>query len=339
ALRDERLSASARHWDNYEKFYFRGGASQGVSPADIYRHWMLQLDAPDHTRLRALLNRAFTPRVVEQIRPAIQRRVDDLLDRVSDRAEMELVSELAFPLPLMIIADLLGVPTGDYPMIRRWSEELLPSFGPVMSVAQLQQIGRVMGHFKDYFRGQIARRPAEKTLLARLIAAREGEDRLSEDELLSTCILLIFAGHLSATQLITNGTLLLLSHPDQKQKLQHQPQLIVPAVEEMLRYESPLQVINRTAMTDLEIGGKTIRKGQMVLISLPACNRDPQRFPEPDRFNIERSENRHIAFGYGAHYCAGAPLGRLEAQIALGTLLARFPNMQLTASPIEREPS
>jgi cytochrome P450 len=340
ALKDDRLSANARNWSNYSKFWERGGAQES-SPAAVYRHWMLQLDPPDHTRLRALVNKAFTPRVVESMRPRIECIVNELLDAAEHHGKMDVVADLAYPLPLRVIADLLGTPPEDYEQIRIWSAKLLPSFGPVMSRQEFEQISQVLGEFRRYFQDLVMRRRRQPAncLLDGLIAARDGASSLSDAELVSTCILLIFAGHFSAVQLISDGVLTMLRHPQQIVRLNRQPDLIITAIEEMLRFESPLQMINRAAVEDLVIDGKTIAKNQMLLISLPAANRDPRQFPEPDRFDIARRDNRHIAFGYGIHYCAGAPLARVEGQIAIATLLRRFPNLHLTGEKLQRHPS
>jgi hypothetical protein len=341
ALRDPRFSASALHWENYQRFFSRSGSVGTPPPAEVYRHWMLQLDPPDHTRLRALVSKAFTPRTVEAFRPQIQRMTDDLLDRVQGRGEMDLVADLAYPLPIMAIATLLGTPPEDYADIRRWSADLLPSFGPAMSAKQLEHVSRVTIEFSEYFKSLIACRRAspENHLLDALIAARDGANQLTDSELVSTCILLIVAGHLTTVQLIARGTLLLLRNPDQLSLLRRSPEMTSGAIEEMLRLESPLQVVNRTALQDIPIGGKTIRKGQMVILSLAGANRDPVQFPDPDRFDITRSPNRHIAFGFGEHFCAGAPLARLEAQVVFPTLLRRFPDLSLLERPLDYESS
>ena len=339
ALGDPRLSASASGWENRAKFFYRTGGDAAPPPMEVYRHWMLQMDPPDHTRLRALLNKAFTSRVAENLRPRIQTLVDEMLERVSSCDEMDVVADLAGPLPIRVICELLGVPSEGCERVTRWSHELLPSFGPIMSAEQLRTISATMAQFSAYMKEVLAFRKAhpQQHLLDGLIAARDSGNRLSDEELVSTCILLVFAGHLTTVQLIATGVLTLLRHPEQTERLRNDPGLSASAVEEILRFESPLQVVNRTASEDLEMGGKRIRKGQMVLISLVAANRDPEQFPEPETFDVGRTPNRHISLGYDCHYCAGAPLARLEAQIALATLFRRYPNLELRDQALQRD--
>ena len=340
ALREERLSANGRNWENYEKYFMRNGEPP-PSSARVYRNWMLQLDPPDHTRLRALVSKAFTPRVVEAMRTRIQQVTDDLLDRVQGRSAMDVVKDLAYPLPIIVIADMLGAPPADYERIKKWSTDLLPSFSPALSKEQLAEVSRSASEFASYVQNLIAARRQKpgNELIDGLIAARDGANRLTDDELVSTCVLLVVAGHLTTVQLVARGILLLLKNPEQMARLRKQPELIGSAVEEMLRLEAPLQVVNRPALNDFQIEGKTIRKGQMVLLSLAAANRDPAQFSDPDCFDIMRTPNRHLAFGYGLHFCPGAPLARLEAEIAIGTLLRRQAIIRLTDAKLEHEPS
>jgi len=339
ALHDRRLSASASGWENRAKFFYRTGLDDTPPPMEVYRHWMLQMDPPDHTRLRSLLNKAFTSRVAENLRPRIQTLVDDMLERAGSEEEMDVVAAIAGPLPIRVICEMLGVPEDGRERVMRWSHELLPSFGPIMSTEQLRKISVTMTEFSRYIEELLTWRKAhpQRHLLDDLIAARDSGNRLSDAELVSTCILLVFAGHLTTVQLIATGVLTLLRHPQQAERLQNDPSLYATAVEEILRFESPLQVVNRTASEDLEIGGKRILKGQMVLISLVAANRDPEQFPQPETFDIARTPNRHISFGYDCHYCAGAPLARLEAQIALETLFRRYPNLELGGDRLHRD--
>jgi hypothetical protein len=341
ALRDGRLSCSPREWHNYEKHLLRGTAAAASPQATVARHFMLQIDPPDHTRLRALVSKAFTPRVVEALRPQIQATVDEMLDRVQSRGEMDIVADLAYPLPIIVIGRLLGTPRDADQRIKEWSAITLPSFGAAISAHQLDLINRAAAEFSKFFQGLIAqrRRLPGNDLIDGLIAARDGENKLSDAELISTCILLVAAGHVTTVQLIAKGMLLLLQNPDQLARLKRQPSLIETAVEEMMRCEAPLQIVGRTAMEDLQIAGKTIRKGQMLLVSLLAANRDPAQFPEPDRFDISRSPNRQIAFGYGDHFCAGAPLARLEARVAIETLLRRLPDLQLAGAAMDYDRS
>jgi cytochrome P450 len=340
ALRDPRISASARHWRHYERFFFRKG-SDGVSPmAQTYDRWMLQMDPPDHTRIRGLFTKAFTPRVVERMRGAIQRITDNLIDAFASRGTVDLMPELAFPLPIKVIADLLGVPEADHDRIKHWSESLLPSLTPALSAAAAREVNIAAAEFRDYFRELAKLRRAEPRddLLSGMVAAADNDDRLNEDELISTCILLAFAGHATTVQLIANAVVFLLNNPDQLELLRRDPNLLPGAIEETLRMASPIQIVYRTTLQDVPVGGRVIPAGEMLFVSLAAANRDPQQFADPDRFDIRRADNRHLAFGNHIHYCAGAPLARLEAHVAAETLLRRLPNLRLVG-PVQREPS
>jgi cytochrome P450 len=338
ALRDDRLSASARGWENYNRFYNRADSS-APPPSEVYRHWMLQLDDPDHARLRGLVNKAFTPRVVEMMRPRVREIVLELLDARVSVSEFDAVEELSYPLPIRVITEMLGVPTEDYLKVKEWSAALLPSFGPVMSIAQVGQISRVMADFSAYFHSlvELKRKVPADDLLSLLIDAQDQGNRLTTPELVATCILLLFAGHLTTVQLIAGGMLALANHPDQWRILKNSRDLIPGAVEEMLRFVSPLQVVGRTAKIDFELGGKLVRQGQMVFVSFPAANRDPDQFPDPDAFDVTRTPNRHIAFGYAGHFCLGASLARLEAQVVFETLLNRYDHIEVTAPRLERD--
>jgi cytochrome P450 len=304
---------------------------------------MLFRDPPDHTRLRALVNRAFTPRVVEGLRPRIGQIVEKLLDRVQDARAMEVIADLAYPMPVAVISEMLGVPEGDRDSIKQWSADIarsldaigLPFDGDLIERGRTAR--RALG---EYFRGLIPerRKHPRADLLSLLIAAEEEGDKLSEAELLATCVLLYIAGHETTVNLIGNGLLALLRHPGELRRLCDDPGLIPSAVEELLRYDGPVQRTSRIAHADVEIGGRKIAKGAMVVVLIGAANRDPAQFSDPDRLDVARADNRHIAFGFGIHFCLGAPLARLEAQIALGTLLRRAPGLALaTANPEWRE--
>jgi cytochrome P450 len=341
ALHDQRISADARHWANYEKFFFRHKLGAASPPAEAYRHWLLQMDAPDHTRLRTLVAKAFVPRLVEALRPRILRLVNDLLDRAAPRGRMDVVADLAYPLPINVISEMLGIPAADHAMIRDWSSALLPSFSPAMSVEAVEEVNRAMGEFTAYFRALAAerRRAPRDDLLSALIQAREEDDRLSEGELEATCVLLAFAGHATTVQLIAGGWQALLEHPDQLTLLRRDPARMDAAIEEALRHVSPLQLVYRTTREPVAFGERTIEANQMVFVSLAAANRDPAEFADPDRFDISRENNRHIAFGHGGHFCLGAALARLEVRVAWRALLDRFPRMALAGETPRRETS
>jgi len=295
---------------------------------------MLDRDPPDHTRLRGLVNKAFTPRVVEALRPHIQKIVDGLLARVEGAGTMDLIEEFAYPLPVTVICQMLGVPVEDRERFKQWGLDIARGLDAILlppdsDVARRSVAARHA--LADYFRGLIAERRAAPRgdMLSDLIAAEEAGDKLSEDELLATCILLLVAGHETTVNLIGNGTLALLRHPDQLRRLRENPGLIASAVEELLRYDGPVQRTARIPSADVTFDGLTIGKGEMVMPFIGAADRDPAQFPDPDRLDITRTDNRHIAFGWGIHFCLGAPLARVEGQIAIGTLVQRLPKLAL----------
>ena len=304
---------------------------------------MLDRDPPDHTRLRSLVSKAFTPRVVEGLRPHIQEIVDGLLARVEAAGSMDLIEEFAYPLPVIVICEMLGVPVEDHERFKGWSLDIARGLDAIMlppdsEVARSSMTSRRA--LANYFRELIAKRRASPRggLLSALIAAEEAGDKLSEDELLSTCVLLLIAGHETTVNLIGNGTLALLRNPGELQRLRENPGLIGTAVEELLRYDGPVQRTARIPSSEVTIGGRTIAQGEMVMPFIGAADRDPAQFPDPDRLDITRADNRHIAFGWGIHFCLGAPLARVEGQIAINTLVQRLPKLALaTDRPEHRE--
>jgi cytochrome P450 len=296
---------------------------------------MLDRDPPDHTRLRGLVSKAFTPRALERLRPEIQQIVDGLLDEARDRGSMDLIEEFAYPLPVRVICEMLGVPVKDHERFKAWGLDIARGLDAIMlppdsPVGQRSVSGRRA--LAEYFRELIAERRAapRDDMLSALIAAEEAGDTLNEEELLATCILLLVAGHETTVNLIGNGTLALLRHPAELRKLRDNPGLIGTAVEELLRFDGPVQRTARIPSEDITIGDRTIPKGEMVMPFLGAADRDPTQFPDPDRLDITRADNRHIAFGMGVHFCLGAPLARMEGQIAINTLLARLPKLALS---------
>src|SRR5215472_6180889 len=305
---------------------------------------MLDRDPPDHTRLRGLVSKAFTPRVVEGLRPRIQEIVDGLLAGAAARGSMDLIEEFAYPIPVVVICEMLGVPIEDQERFKGWSVDIargldLIWLGPDSDVGRRSVAARQA--LAEYFRGLIAQRRAapRNDLLSGLIAAEEAGDKLNEMELLATCILLLIAGHETTANLIGNGMLALLRHRDQLERLQREPGLIASAVEELLRFDGPVQRTARIPSEDVTFGGQTIAKGEMVMPFIGAADRDPAQFPDPDRLDIGRADNRHIAFGWGIHFCLGAPLARIEGQIAINTLLRRLPKVSLATAEPEYRPS
>jgi cytochrome P450 len=290
---------------------------------------MLDRDPPDHTRLRGLVSKAFTPRALEGLRSHIQKIVDDLLADAAGKGEMDLIEEFAYPLPVRVICEMLGVPVKDHERFKQWGLDIARGLDAIMLPPD-SEVGQrsVSGRRARALIGGGRAAPRDDMLTA-LIAAEEAGDKLNEEELLATCILLLVAGHETTVNLIGNGTLALLRHPDELRKLRENPGLIGTAVEELLRFDGPVQRTARIPSEDITLGGQTIGKGEMVMPFLGAADRDPAQFPDPDRLDITRADNRHIAFGMGIHFCLGAPLARMEGQIAINTLLARLPKLAL----------
>jgi cytochrome P450 len=312
--------------------------SLGKGPlSECLSQWLLFRDPPHHTRLRALVSQAFTPRSVERLRQAIQDIVDDLLSSARPAGRMDVIADLAYPLPVLVICALLGVPTADRPDFAAWSAALADGLD-ALSTHEVHVVRRgnaAVARLAAYFRDLVRNRrgvPGDD-VLSDLIAARTGPDRLTEDELVATCIFLFFAGHETTVNLIGNGMLALLRHPLELQRLLVDQRLIGNAVNEILRFDSPVQRTARTVEHDLWIGSQRAQPGQRIMLLLGAANRDPQRFPEADRLDITRADARyHLSFGGGMHYCVGAPLARLEAEIAIGSLLRRLPGLRLADS-------
>jgi cytochrome P450 len=294
---------------------------------------MLDRDPPDHTRLRNLVSKAFTPRVIEGLRPRVREVVDGLLDRAEDRRAMDLIEEFAYPIPVVVICEMLGVPVADHERFKGWSLDLARGLdASLFGDPEIARRSSESQHaLRDFFRGLIAERRASPRddLLSLMIAAEEAGDKLSESELLATCILLLVAGHETTVNLLGNGTLALLRHPAELRALRENPGLIGTAVEELLRYDGPVQRTARIPDTEVTVGGVTIPAGDMVMPFIGAADRDPAQFPDPDRLDLARADNRHIAFGWGIHFCLGAPLARLEGQIAISALVQRFPKLAL----------
>ena len=318
----------------------KGGIPPQVEGFEPVRS-LLSLDPPDHTRLRTLVTKAFTPRVVEQLRPQAQAIVDEALDRAAAQGEMELIEDLAYPLPVAVIARMLGVPREDWPRFREWSRVLVGSLDPVAvpDPEQITAVRTAQDALTDYLAGVVAARRGEPRddLISALIAVEERGDVLNEQELLVMLNLLLVAGHETTVNLIGNGMLALLRNSDQLALLRRQPELIDSAVEELLRFDSPVQLTGRVAAEPCELAGQQIRSGQLVLTLLGAANRDPQQFPDPDRLDLTRSPNQHFSFGRGIHFCLGAPLARLEGRIAIGSLVRHFPDLRQAGDAVRGE--
>lgn len=315
-------------------------AAAGRASAEMVS--MLFLDPPEHTRVRGIFTKAFTPRRLEALRPRIQQITDERLDEAEKRGEgqtIELMRDLAAPLPVTIIAELLGFPPEDFSKIKKWSDEMAEALALAPSTEVQARAYQAREEIRTYFDGiveTLARSPGENLISALLTGEAQGErgERLNPDERFSNSILLLAAGHETTTNLIGNGVLALLRNPDQLRDLrQHTDELIEPAVEELLRYDPPVQWTSRVAGEAITIGGVEIPRGQIVLASVAAANRDPAVFIDPDTLNLRRKDNRHLSFGTGIHFCLGAALARWEAQTAIGTLVRRYPRLALATSP------
>jgi cytochrome P450 len=299
---------------------------------------MFYSDPPYHTRLRGLVNSAFTPTAVERMRPYVQQTVDALLDAVQNTGKMDAIHDFANPLPILVIVQMLGLPAEERGQFKRWSDDLFAILGGVPHAPELMEdAARSLTALTEYITelSEARRKHPRPDLLTALVEATEAGEKLTQDELVANMIILLSAGHETTINLIGNGLLALLQNPDQRQKLRAQPDLVDSAVEEMMRYDNPVQISYRSAAEDVEIGGKSIRKGQLVNSILAAGNRDPERFSEPDRFDIRRDEGRHLGLGLGIHFCLGAPLVRLEAQTAFTAILRRFPELSLATDNLE----
>lgn len=291
---------------------------------------MLSVDEPDHRRLRKLVSKAFTPRFIEGLRPRVQEIAEELLDQVQDRGEMDLIKDYAFPLPINVISEMLGVPREDRAQIRIWSDALAHGQGLGKQDEDVKAHMQAFGEYTAQLVAEKRLHPADD-LISQMIAIEEEGDRLSEKELLSTITLLIFAGHETTSNLIGTGTLMLLDHPDQLEKLKEDLSLAPSAVEELLRFNGPATIGGpRYATEDIEIAGQQIKQGDMVLPILTSANRDESQFTDPEELDIAHNVNRHLAFGHGIHACLGKPLARLEGDIAFTTLLKRMPNLRLS---------
>ena len=291
---------------------------------------MLDLDPPDHTRLRSLVHKAFTASLVEQIRSRTQTVADELLDRVVWTGKMDLIKDFALPLPMTIITEILGVPEKDHDKFHKWSQAVVSLTSPSPTLRVIPSVWRFIRYLRQFFK--LRRRDPQDDLVSALIKAEEAGDRLNEDELLAMVFLLLIAGHETTVNLIGNGTLALLENPNEMRKLVSDLSLVKPAVEELLRYTSPVfTTTERYAREDTVIHGITIPRGEMALGVIGSANRDENVFDKPNELQIARDPNRHLSFGQGIHFCLGAPLARMEAQIAFNTLLQRVPDLRLTS--------
>ncbi|HEX9342416.1 MAG TPA: cytochrome P450 [Actinomycetota bacterium] len=334
-LRDPRFSADPAH--------LPPDAQPIAGPRRVESKVLLFLDPPNHTRIRSLVSAAFTPARVRRLRTRVEELVSDLLDRAEAKGSLEVIGDLAYPLPVAVICELLGVPAdADQATFRRWASDATRRLDGELDVdpESWARGEEAVASFIQYFITLINQRreQPEDGLLDALIAAEQAGDRLDPEELLAIVILLFLAGHETTMNLIGNGLWALLRHPDQLERLRRDPSLGPGAVEELLRYDGPVHVTSRIATEDLRVAGTPIRKGEQVIVVLAAANRDPAVFADPDRLDLGRRENRHLTFSAGMHYCLGAALAQLEGEVAIGALLRRFPTLALAGpEPVYRD--
>jgi pimeloyl-[acyl-carrier protein] synthase len=305
--------------------------------AQVMMRQMLFMDAPAHTRLRGLASMAFTPARVEALRSHIQEIVDTLMEPLTSSGRMDVIADLAAPLPAIVTSEMLGVPTSDRDQLKQWSEDFAEVLGnfqhnPNRAARTLKCVEEMNAYFRDAIRR--CRTRSREGLVHSLVTAELDGDRLTEEEIIANCIVTMVGAQETTTNLIGNGVLSLLRNPDQLQRLKDNLNLIPSAVEELLRYESPSQHTTRIAPEDSELGGKQIRKGQAVIVVMGAGNRDPERFADPDRLDLGRRDNRHLAFGWASHFCFGAALARIEGQIAVDAIVSRLPELALEPDPL-----
>lgn len=320
----------------------RGRQADRYPNLDLIGTWMSFVDPPDHTRLRRLMTKAFTPRAIEELRPTMRRAAVALVADLPAGREVDLVAALTYPFPLGVIAALLGLPAEDAPLIKDWSDDLLPIvLGGAATPDRYARADRAIGELAGYLRAEIASRrhfPREDLITA-LVRARDDGDALTEDELVGSCMILLFGGHETSSNLLANAVLALERHPAQRDLLRERPDLVGSAVEEFLRYDGPTKGAIRWARTDTEVGGLRIEAGQRVLALIAAANRDGRRFVDPDALRLDRSPNPHLEFGVGIHHCLGAALARAEAVTLLPMLLDRFTGFEIDPDRLEWEPT
>jgi cytochrome P450 len=313
------------------------GLAELAPVAQVMVKQMLFMDAPDHTRLRGLASTAFTPARVEALRSHIREILDDLLEPLLVAGRMDVIADLAAPLPAIVTAEMMGVPIADADQLKEWSADFAEVLGnfqhnPDRASRTLKCVEEMTSYFRDAIQSQ--RDQPRDGLINALLTAEIDGDRLTEEEIIANCIVTMVGGQETTTNLIGNGMLTLLRHPDELERLRNDLTLIPSAVEELLRYESPSQHTARICPEDTELGGKKIRKGQAVIAVMGAGNRDPERFPDPDRLDLSRTDNRHLAFGWASHFCFGAPLARIEGQLVFEAIARRMANVKLESGPL-----
>ena len=340
AFRDSRLSAD-RVSPFFERRRAQGCSERGRATFEVLTRWIVFSDPPRHTRLRKLAEHAFRPRAVERMRGWIASLVDDLVDELGDDRELDFMARYASPLPVRVICNLFGVPQERREDLTRWSEDILTLvFGAMHSADRHERAERSLREFSEFLREVIAQRRVHRgdDLVSDLIEAEERGDALDEQEIVATCVLLLFAGHETTRNLLANGLKAILEHGTAREALAADPSRMPDAVEEILRFDGPTKAMWRQVVDPVEYGGQRIEPGERVLLVQASANRDPRRFEAPEAFDIARSSNRHVGFGYSIHYCLGAAIARLEGVLGLGAFLERFPDVSFATDTFEWEP-
>lgn len=334
-LRDRRLGRTYLHRFTHEEFGRPAPPDAHEPFHTLNGQGLLDLEAPDHTRIRRLVSKAFTPRTVEGLAPTVRRLAAELVDALVAEGGGDLLAAVAEPLPVAVIAEMLGVPESDRALLRPWSAAICGMYELNPSEETARAAVRASVDFSAYLRELIAERRGKPgdDLISALIAAHDEGERLSEQEMISTCVLLLNAGHEATVNTTVNGWRTLFAHPDQLAALRADHGLLPTAVEELMRYDTPLQMFERWVLDDIEIGGTVIPRGSEVALLFGSANRDPERFAEPDVLDLSRQDNPHVTFGAGIHYCLGAPLARIELDASFGELLRKAPAMRVTAEP------
>lgn len=339
-IRDPRLSARR----------FRAGIrtlpqERQAEFSDLLRvlgSWLLLMDAPEHSRLRKLMNKGFSPAVAEALRPRVEAIVDRMLEPMRHASEADILQDIAYPLPVCVIAEMLGVPETMHEHFIRWSDAVATYLGSPNKTAEQAQLAQeaILAQV-EFFRGAVAERRQKKgsDLISLLLDIEEEGDALKEEALYAQCVMLLGAGHETTRNLIGNGMYTLLRHPQEMAQLRANPELIRTTVEELLRYESPIQFVTRVAREDMEVYSTRVHQGELIVFMLGAANRDPRQFKDPDRLDVKRLNNPHLAFGVGEHFCIGNQLARLEGQIAISKMVQQFPRMRLAAQHPEWVPN
>ncbi|MFH8367753.1 cytochrome P450 [Streptomyces sp. NPDC018031] len=335
-LRDRRLGRTYLHRFTHEEFGRTPPPAEHAPFHVLNDSGLLDLEAPDHTRIRRLVSKAFTPRTVEDLTPTVQRMADELVEELIADGGGDLIATVAEPLPVAVIAEMLGIPEADRPLLRPWSADICGMYelNPGDEAARRAVTASV--EFSAYLRELIAARRGNPgdDLISALIEAHDEEDRLSEQEMVSTCVLLLNAGHEATVNTTGNGWWTLFRHPGQLAALRDRPRELLPsAIEELLRFDTPLQLFERWVLDDIEVGGTVIPRGSEVALLFGSANRDPARFDRPDVLDLSRADNPHLSFGAGIHYCLGAPLARIELAASFGALLRRAPGLRLVREP------